>query len=466
MIILILLLIREYVLANEQQPPIIDEPILNIGPVANNVPPVDLAPVAEMPADPAIVHVHLPFEDALKREEERLHYDSSMEGSGKKESPSSTSSINSYYLRSRKNKGKEPLVDYFDTMDGADTTLPPRYPTVDTTTAPTQASRKGKAVLILDDELEADLNESLPLLDYSLQPSPIIPDQEEISRRLMQDVERMLEEEQGQQEPHLNEHAEEEVPAVVPIQQEEPIEEPDLNMVVNVGIEDGEIVAQVEVNDVHAFLDLVGVQGPITKLVQSISLAHLIIMLILGIGVWIPYLIGNFSVFMLFDIVVPSVLVSLRKLIKSIQRLSDPFVDPIVDGILAFVNISNIQNATQAFNATSAIPISNSTWISFLLVDLHGEVEASVQYGPYHANFFQSFKEDLFIVFVGYSVVATSILLYSSRVTGHIENPYMQAITRFAQSINSQLLSAIKVSNFNDSLYLEAYLIFVFSDDR
>ena len=86
---------------------------------------------------------------------------------------------------------------------------------------------------------------------------------------------------------------------------------------------------------------------------------------------------------------------------------------------------------------------------------------SQVAFGPYHANFYQSFKEDLNLVFIGYSMICAGILIYSNRMVDYVQNPYLQSLTRFAQSINTQLTSAIKVSNYQNILIDRlSYLLF------
>ena len=322
------------------------------------------------------------------------------------------SSSKTYNLRSRKDKRKSVADEAFvsDNQLLTDAHMSNR-------------SRKGKAKLVLDDELEAELNESLPILNYSFKSE---------NSNIMNENLDIIENQRNEENP---------LPLI-------PEQEPALNMAVNERIGDGEIVAEIEVNDVYAFLDLVGIQGPFTKLIQSISLAHLIIMLILGIGIWIPYLIGNFSLFLFFKIIIPSLQVSFKRLIYTIQIISDPIVDPLVDEILKFMNLSS---------ANSILKISvlaNNASISY-------NNASQVAFGPYHANFYQSFKEDLNLVFIGYSMICAGILIYSNRMVDYVQNPYLQSLTRFAQSINAQLTSAIKVSNYQNMLIDRlSYLLF------
>lgn len=422
MIILVLFLIREYILANEQAPIVL---AANIGPI--------FAPPAQLPE---LVVPDQVLNELLDDNHELAGSPLSLEKIQIEQEMEPISSNNvQYNFRARSKKGKEVEVEpevassYFS-KKGKEVGVEDEVAHTSSSSKkyPGLSSYKDKVKLVLDQELEAELNASSPLLDYSLEPLPSITSEDEIARHL-QDL--------RDNERNLENIADANIPAAQEVLENELVEEPALNMAVNVGIADGEIVAQIEVNDMDDFLNLVGMRGRFTMLLQSISLAHLTIMLILGIGIWIPYLIGSFSTHLLIKILVPSVEVSLNRLIISIQRVSDPLVEPIADRILSVFN-----STKPAFNFSMTPSFSS---LSGADSDLE---EVNIPFGPYHANFFQSFKEDLFVVFIGYSVLVASILLYSSRVVGRVQNPYFQVITRFAQSISAHLSSAIKIIIF------------------
>ncbi|KNC99656.1 uncharacterized protein SPPG_09243 [Spizellomyces punctatus DAOM BR117] len=80
-------------------------------------------------------------------------------------------------------------------------------------------------------------------------------------------------------------------------------------------------------NDVNAFLELVGVQGPLENLAQNVTMVLLVIIVALGIGVLWPYLTGRFMVWLIKDIYAPS----LEWIVGSLQKVTDPVLDPVVD---------------------------------------------------------------------------------------------------------------------------------------
>ncbi|KAJ3022734.1 hypothetical protein HKX48_005361 [Thoreauomyces humboldtii] len=83
-------------------------------------------------------------------------------------------------------------------------------------------------------------------------------------------------------------------------------------------------------NDVNAFLELVGVQGPLETLMQNVVMVILIISVALFIGVWIPYWIGRGVTYLVKEIYSPSLDWAITKL----QSLTDPLLDPVVDAAL------------------------------------------------------------------------------------------------------------------------------------
>lgn len=195
----------------------------------------------------------------------------------------------------------------------------------------------------------------------------------------------------------------------VAVEQDEPEQnlnanDEDINMVLNVGINDGEIVAQFELNNVNAFLDLVGVTGPIIKLVHSVAIVHLIVFVVLGMGVWIPYLAGHTAVWLFFSGLVPTVEHIIDYSIKALQALSDPIVEPIADLLLNLFNSS-----------TAAIVEKNSTnFMDTVLRTIGANLTTEkVTYGPYHPNFFHAFQEDLSMVFLGYVFLFVLLLAYA-----------------------------------------------------
>ena len=233
-------------------------------------------------------------------------------------------------------------------------------------------------------------------------------------------------------------------------------------MVVNFGIAEGEIVAELEVNDVNAFLALVGVKGSIFKFVQTVLLAHLLIFIVLAAGVWITYLIGKFALHLFLSGFVPIIDWLLNDFIFLIQKISDPIVEPIADFIISSLNLQSNVDISEAATSENNDFIASGlkTLGDFFSSSPEGVVNgtsAIAAFGPYHPNFFQAFKEDLLFVFLGYSIMLVLLLLYAQHIT-RSRNQYLDEINRLAILVSAQLQSGIKVCVFED-LSIDFYIL-------
>ncbi|KAJ3344998.1 hypothetical protein HDU83_004548 [Entophlyctis luteolus] len=166
------------------------------------------------------------------------------------------------------------------------------------------------------------------------------------------------------------------------------------NFNVNVNVEFGPdgLAAEVQAQgDMNAFLELVGIRGPLDLLVQNFAIAVAIVFAAIGTGHWAPSLIGRTVWWLFLDVYYPLVEVAVGKGTHFLQGLTDPVLDPVVDGILVLVawagiletmkdgsNVtmtdipSNITSATTAvnevvpaefmMNLTAESVVQNTTW--------------------------------------------------------------------------------------------------------
>ncbi|KAJ3147104.1 hypothetical protein HDU86_008100 [Geranomyces michiganensis] len=107
-------------------------------------------------------------------------------------------------------------------------------------------------------------------------------------------------------------------------------------------------------NDVNAFLELVGVQGPLENLAQNVVMVLLIISVALFIGVWTPYWIGRTVAYIVRDVYAPV----LDWGIGWLQGLTDPLLDPLAD--LAFF-VARLIGFGRVAKTTTDI-VSNADW--------------------------------------------------------------------------------------------------------
>ncbi|KAJ3059934.1 hypothetical protein HDU99_006127 [Rhizoclosmatium hyalinum] len=103
--------------------------------------------------------------------------------------------------------------------------------------------------------------------------------------------------------------------------------------------------------DVNAFMELVGIQGPIDLLFQNFALALFIVFAALGAGGWVPFVCGKLILWLFFDVYSVAVGEVMEKGIGIISKVTDPILDPVVDGLVVLVKWSGlvaVSNATLA----------------------------------------------------------------------------------------------------------------------
>jgi hypothetical protein len=92
-------------------------------------------------------------------------------------------------------------------------------------------------------------------------------------------------------------------------------------------------------NDINAFLELVGIQGPLDILAQNTVMVILVITLFIGAGVWLPYVTGKGLLWLVRDLYTPVVTSLTSHTVQVLQAVSDPILDPVVDGLIALATL-------------------------------------------------------------------------------------------------------------------------------
>jgi E3 ubiquitin-protein ligase DOA10 len=253
-------------------------------------------------------------------------------------------------------------------------------------------------------------------------------------------------------------------PAVEPVQEAVAPEGPPQNARVNINVDiddDGEIVAQIEVNDFQGFMDLVGLNGPITKLLQNVALVHLLVFVVLGVGVWVPFMLGSVTNYFVLTILMPALEFMFTKSIGTIQKITDPVVEPVVDFLLVALNVSSSSNTTvsASVNNGTAVSYLNTLYKLFGIPTSAKNATSGVPFGPYHPNFFQSFQEDLLSVILGYSTITIFFLVYLNYSTMN-NNGYVGNLARVVHAIQTNIGIGIKLFVY---LVLEIVLFPFFS---
>ncbi|TPX65973.1 hypothetical protein SpCBS45565_g04773 [Spizellomyces sp. 'palustris'] len=160
----------------------------------------------------------------------------------------------------------------------------------------------------------------------------------------------------------------------------------------------------VDNNDVNAFLELVGVQGPLENLAQNVTMVLLVIIVALGIGVLWPYLTGRFMVWLIKDIYAPS----LEWVVGSLQKVTDPVLDPVVDVTVWCIRLLGIRagrggkwreglvvkgNLT-SYNVTDVLPKNLTEGVNEVGTGIRaGVVPVNEVEEPVHANVVQLMEQ-------------------------------------------------------------------------
>ncbi|KAJ3008978.1 UNVERIFIED_CONTAM: hypothetical protein HDU68_002880, partial [Siphonaria sp. JEL0065] len=143
------------------------------------------------------------------------------------------------------------------------------------------------------------------------------------------------------------------------IQQQQQAQNDAFNLNVNLELGPDGLAAEVQAQgDLNAFMELVGIQGPIDIFIQNFALALFIVFATLGAGGWVPYMCGRLTLWLFFDVYYGVVNDGLKLGVGLLERLTDPVLDPIVDGLVVLVKWSGVVAVS---NATAAALLNNTT---------------------------------------------------------------------------------------------------------
>ncbi|KAJ3031027.1 UNVERIFIED_CONTAM: hypothetical protein HDU68_006865 [Siphonaria sp. JEL0065] len=143
------------------------------------------------------------------------------------------------------------------------------------------------------------------------------------------------------------------------IQQQQQAQNDAFNLNVNLELGPDGLAAEVQAQgDLNAFMELVGIQGPIDIFIQNFALALFIVFATLGAGGWVPYMCGRLMLWLFFDVYYGVVNDGLKFGVGILERLTDPVLDPIVDGLVVFVKWSGLVAVS---NATASALLNNAT---------------------------------------------------------------------------------------------------------
>ncbi|KAJ3316508.1 hypothetical protein HDU76_001746, partial [Blyttiomyces sp. JEL0837] len=157
---------------------------------------------------------------------------------------------------------------------------------------------------------------------------------------------------------------------------------PPFNVNVQLAVGPEGVAAEVQAQgDINAFLEIVGIQGPLDALAQNMVMAILIIVVAIGAGVWMPYITGKAVLWLISDVYLPAVDGVLSGATDLLQTFTDPILDPIVDGVIvlarslgwvavpaAIVN-GTVANLTSVDNETAVVGVVDVEEIPKAVVD-------------------------------------------------------------------------------------------------
>ncbi|KAJ3076790.1 hypothetical protein HDU98_000090 [Podochytrium sp. JEL0797] len=162
-------------------------------------------------------------------------------------------------------------------------------------------------------------------------------------------------------------------PAPLPQQDPLPNDPAAFNLNVNIDLgPDGVLAAQVQAQgDLHAFLELIGVQGPMDLLLQNFALALFIVFAALGAGVWVPWMVGRGVVWLLVDVYWESVKGFVGPLMGEVEKGVDVVLDPVVDVVVVLVGLFGVGKVGRLGNGTVVEVAMNGTVVE--AIDVSGE---------------------------------------------------------------------------------------------
>ncbi|KAI8837036.1 hypothetical protein BC829DRAFT_493270 [Chytridium lagenaria] len=270
---------------------------------------------------------------------------------------------------------------------------------------------------------------------------------------------------------------------------------------VNVAVEVGPngIAAEVQAQgDINAFLELVGMQGPLENLGQNMITVVLVIVAAIRCRCWLPFITGKIIVWMVTDIYAPVVDTAIAVTTGWLQAFTDPLLDPIVDGVVVLLTWAGIathlgrgttSNATfeSDLNPTADIGAQNTSSLPMALEevlsqaanatenltefltdenvtkmenDSQSDVVSALREAhklrmreaarklrqPDEAKLW-GMPEQLAHTLVGYATHLT-LLYYHARRTGRLEHPYAQTMKRICVKWLVYLTTAVKFTFF------------------
>ena len=104
---------------------------------------------------------------------------------------------------------------------------------------------------------------------------------------------------------------------------------------------------EIEANDdFNELLDMIGLFGPLSNLVKSLLLYYLFAGVVLFVGLSLPHTMGLLAMSVVRNLIWPGVKTGLASLHQVLEYVTDPLIEPLVDGLLVIGKFLNRNRCT------------------------------------------------------------------------------------------------------------------------
>ncbi|TPX78411.1 hypothetical protein CcCBS67573_g00323 [Chytriomyces confervae] len=156
--------------------------------------------------------------------------------------------------------------------------------------------------------------------------------------------------------PALNNNNNLLVDRLPPIAQAAPGFNDAFNLNVNLEVGPDGIAAEVQAQgDINAFMELVGIQGPLDMLLQNFAIATFVVFAAIGGGLWLPSVFGRLILWLLCDVYYPLVERLLARVVVLSEAVMDPVLDPVVDGLVEILKWTGLLALAGSRNGTDFV---------------------------------------------------------------------------------------------------------------
>ncbi|KAI8998301.1 hypothetical protein BC832DRAFT_241987 [Gaertneriomyces semiglobifer] len=219
-------------------------------------------------------------------------------------------------------------------------------------------------------------------------------------------------------------------------------------------------------NDLNAFLELLGIDGPISNLLQNVAMVIFVIVVCIGVGGWLPYVTGRAVAGVgepCVGFVVEKV-ESVGQVVRSganvVGGVVDPVLEPVVEGVVGMGVQMGIWRRKDVINAgegplKGAVLDVQSGIVGSEWVDVDGVVHQ--EEGPETVNNkddtpefehpSSSIRSKILYTFLGY-LTQSVFLLAQFRRTNRFNHPYFLTLKRILLRWCSWFLTASKFTFF------------------